>query len=92
MKVTVQDDLVSLRRCPQPLAKDGILPDRRHFVVIGNHQERHSVYSRLRKVVQHLRRNVSCERAYIVNGNDKGPARRLHLLKACVNGMVLINV
>ena len=92
MKVSVQDNLVPLRRCSQPLAKDGILPDRRLLVVIGNYQEGHSVHSGRRKVVQHAHHHVSSERAYIVNGNDKGPARRLHLLKACVNGMVLINV
>ena len=93
MKVTMQDDLVSPRRCPQPLAKDGILPDRRHSVVIGNHQKRHSVYSRPQQGRRSMsRHNVPSKRAYIVNGDDKGPARRLHLQKACVNGMVLINV
>jgi hypothetical protein len=92
MKVTMQDDLVTLRCCGQPLAKDGILPDRRHFVVIGDHEERNSVYSRLGKVVQNLRHHFPSERAYIVNGDDQSPARRLHLQEACVNGMILINV
>jgi len=92
MKVTVQDDLVSPRCSPQPLAKRGILPNRRQFVVIGNHKKRNSVYSCLKKVVQHVRHYFSSERAYVVNGDDKGPARRLHLQKACVNGMVLLNV
>jgi hypothetical protein len=92
MKVTVQNDLVVLCRFPQPLAKGGILRDRRHMVMIRNYEKRNSLYSRLRKILKDVRHDFPCEGAHIVNRDDKGPAPRLHLQKACVNGMLLIDV
>ncbi len=61
-------------------------------MMIGNYQERNVADAYGSNVSHHCERELPGQRAYIVNGDDQGPARRLHLQKACVNGIVLVNV
>jgi hypothetical protein len=66
MKVTVKDNLVSPRRCPEPLAEASILDDRRESVMIGYNQKRNPLYSCPEKVVQHVRDPFPSKRTHIV--------------------------
>ena len=61
-------------------------------MMIGDDQESDVVHSGGSNVAYHCKYELARQRAYIVDRDDQGPARRLHLQKACVNGIVLVNV
>ena len=60
--------------------------------MIGNNQQSDLLHAGGSNVAHHGDDALARQWAYIVNRDDQGPGRRLHLQKACVNGIVLVNV
>ncbi len=61
-------------------------------MMIGNYEESGVIHSGGSDVVDHGPYDLARQRAYVMDRDDQGAARRLHLQKACVNGIVLVNV
>ena len=60
--------------------------------MIRNNQESDLLHTGGSNVAHHGTYELARQGAYIVNRDHQGPAWRLHLQKACVNGIVLVNL